>query len=163
MELYEKTTEPNLWGPVFVCDYPQEVSPLARVHRDRPGYTERFEPVVAGREIGNAFSELCDPDDQRHRFEAQEAEKAQGDDEAMTIDWDYLRALEHGLPPTGGIGLGIDRIAMLFADVANIREIVLFPALKPLGRSGPEPEEDEGGGDAAARVDSPDSASGPTA
>ncbi len=135
LEIYEKTTEPELWGPVFVCDYPQEVSPLARAHRSKPGYVERFEPIIAGRELGNAFSELADPDDQRERFEEQEREKALGDDEAMTIDRDYLRALELGLPPTGGLGLGIDRLVMLYADVANIKEVLLFPALRPEDKS----------------------------
>ena len=96
LEIYEKTTEAELWGPVFVCDYPQEVSPLARAHRSKPGYVERFEPIIAGRELGNAFSELTDPDEQRARFEDQERERALGDDEAMAIDWDYLRALELG-------------------------------------------------------------------
>jgi lysyl-tRNA synthetase class 2 len=135
LEIYEKTTEAELWGPVFVCDYPQEVSPLARAHRSKPGWVERFEPIIAGRELGNAFSELVDPDDQRARFEEQERERALGDDEAMSIDWDYLRALELGLPPTGGLGMGIDRLVMLYADAANIREVVLFPALRPEERS----------------------------
>jgi lysyl-tRNA synthetase class 2 len=135
LEIYEKTTEAELWGPVFVCDYPQEVSPLARAHRSKPGWVERFEPIIAGRELGNAFSELVDPDDQRRRFEDQERERTLGDDEAMSIDWDYLRALELGLPPTGGLGLGIDRLVMLYADVANIREVVLFPALRPEEKS----------------------------
>ena len=139
LEIYEKTTEAELWGPIFVCDYPQEVSPLARAHRSKPGWVERFEPIIAGRELGNAFSELVDPDDQRARFEDQERERALGDDEAMSIDWDYLRALELGLPPTGGLGLGIDRLVMLYADVANIREVVLFPALRPEDKP-PEPQ-----------------------
>ncbi len=138
LEIYEKTTEAELWGPVFVCDYPREVSPLARAHRSKPGYAERFEPIIAGRELGNAFSELTDPDDQRARFEEQEKERALGDEEAMAIDWDYLRALEYGLPPTGGLGLGIDRLVMLYADVANIREVILFPALRPEERPGDE-------------------------
>jgi lysyl-tRNA synthetase class 2 len=132
LEIYEKTTEPELWGPVFVMDYPAEVSPLARRHRDGPELVERYEPVVAGRELGNGFTELTDPDDQRARFEEQAARARAGDEEeSAVIDEDYLRALEYGLPPTSGFGLGVDRLVMLFADVSNIREVIAFPTLRP--------------------------------
>lgn len=134
--IYEKAAEPNLWGPVHVMDYPQSVSPLTRKHRSKPGYTERITPIAAGRELGECYSELVDPQDQRARFAAQIADRERGYDEAMAMDEDFIRALEHGMPPLGGVGLGIDRLVMVLADVAHIREVLLFPALR--SETGPE-------------------------
>jgi lysyl-tRNA synthetase class 2 len=130
-EIYEKTAEGELWDPTFVYDYPAETSPLARRHRLDPDLVERFEPVVVGHEIGNAFSELTDPDDQRQRFEEQARRGAADPDETMGVDEDYLRALEYGLPPTGGLALSVDRLSMILSDVANIREVIAFPTLRP--------------------------------
>jgi lysyl-tRNA synthetase class 2 len=128
--LLSKYVEPKLIEPTFLFDYPVELSPLAKVHRSEPGLVERFEVFAGSMEFGNAFSELNDPDDQRSRFEAQRADAAAGDEEAMPYDEAYVRALEHGMPPTGGIGIGIDRLVMLLTGKDTIREVVLFPAMR---------------------------------
>jgi lysyl-tRNA synthetase class 2 len=128
--LLSKYVEPTLVEPTFLFDYPVELSPLAKMHRSEPGLVERFEVFAGGMEFGNAFTELNDPDDQRARFEAQRADAAAGDEEAMPYDDAYVRALEHGMPPTGGIGIGIDRLVMLLTGRDTIREVVLFPAMR---------------------------------
>ena len=131
LEIFEKTVESTLVQPTFITAYPTEVSPLARANDSDPGITDRFELFVGGKELANGFSELNDPEDQAERFLAQMRAKDSGDDEAMHYDADYIRALEYGLPPTGGLGVGIDRLVMWFADVPSIRDVLLFPYMRP--------------------------------
>jgi lysyl-tRNA synthetase class 2 len=129
-DLLSKYVEPDIKDPTFITDYPVELSPFAKKHRSEPGLVERFEVFAGGMEFGNAFTELNDPDDQRARFEEQKRQTAQGDEETQPYDEDYIRALEHGMPPTGGIGIGIDRLVMLLGGRDTIREVVLYPAMR---------------------------------
>ncbi|HKE53334.1 MAG TPA: lysine--tRNA ligase [Actinomycetota bacterium] len=131
LELFEKLVEPTLIQPTFVCDFPREVSPLARPHRDDPRLTEHVDPVIGGMELGTGYSELTDPDEQRAKFLLQQQAREAGEEETHPFDEDFLTALEHGMPPAGGLGLGIDRLLMLLTDVSSIREVILFPLHRP--------------------------------
>ena len=130
LELFEETVESNLIDPTFVTEYPVEVSPLSRRNEDNPDFADRFELFIGGKEFANGFCELNDPDDQASRFEDQVAAKDSGDKEAMDFDQDYITALEHGMPPAVGVGLGVDRLVMLLTNQSSIRDVLLFPQLK---------------------------------
>jgi lysyl-tRNA synthetase class 2 len=135
-ELFEKLVEPTIWRPTFVCDFPREVSPLARPHRDDPRLTEHFDLVAGGVELVTAFSELTDPIEQRAKFELQQRMKALLGDEVHPMDEEFLRALEHGMPPAGGMGMGVDRLLLVLTDAPSLRDLIMFPSHRPPG----EPE-----------------------
>ncbi len=137
-ELFEKLVEGTIEQPTFVCDFPREVSPLARPHRDDPGLTEHFDLVVAGLELVTAFSELTDPIEQRAKFELQQQMREVFGEETHPMDEDFLRALEHGMPPAGGLGLGVDRLLMLLTGADSLRDLIMFPAHRPEGSTAPE-------------------------
>ena len=136
--IFEAVAEEHLIQPTIIYDFPLAVSPLSKVKPDEPDWVERFEFYIGGFEVGNAFSELNDPDDQRGRFEAQLKERERGDDEAHAMDEDYVRALGYGLPPTAGEGVGIDRLTMILTGAKSIRDVILFPLLRPQGKSAAE-------------------------
>jgi len=133
-ELFEKLVEETIVQPTFVCDFPREVSPLARPHRDNPGLTEHFDLVAAGLELVTAFSELTDPDEQRAKFDLQQQMKEVLGDETHPYDEEFLRALEHGMPPAGGLGMGVDRLLLLLTDAQSLRDLIMFPAQRPEGQ-----------------------------
>ena len=140
LELFEKLVEPRLIHPTFVCDFPREVSPLARPHRDDPRLTEHVDPVIGGMELGTGYSELTDPDEQRAKFLLQQQARETGELETHPFDEEFLQALEHGMPPAGGLGIGVDRLLMLLADAASIREVILFPLHRPPDRATRDPD-----------------------
>jgi lysyl-tRNA synthetase class 2 len=130
-ELFEAAAEPHLFQPTIIYDFPVAISPLSKNKKDEPAWVERFEVFIGGVEVGNAFSELNDPEEQRLRFEQQLGEKARGDEEAHAMDEDYIRALSYGMPPAAGYGLGIDRLTMLLTGSPSIRDVIFFPLLRP--------------------------------